>query len=171
MKIRKANLEDLELVMSFIEMTKEDFKANGIDQWQNGYPNDDSIKDDISIRRAYVCTLDDQVVAYFYFSNETDPFYNEISQGQWLNDNPYFVIHRFVVDPKMRGKGIAKWIMEQCSNMIIKFNVDDIRVDTHPDNSGMLSLLKSCSYQYCGKVTVNDGLRLAFQYTSERENV
>lgn len=163
MKIRKAKPSDVEVVMSFITAAKKQFKDLGIDQWQKTYPNDQSIEEDIASSHAYVCTKDNQVIAYFYFNQEEDPYYKQITDGQWLNDNPYYVVHRFVVDPNRRNQEVAQWILQQCIKMCLDLNIHDIRIDTHPDNKGMLMLIEKCGYHYCGKVYVADGLRLAFQ--------
>lgn len=167
MNIRKATAMDIETILSFIKATQEDFEINGINQWQNGYPNRESILQDILSGHGFVCQKGEDVVSYFYFNNEEDPYYEVISEGAWKNSDPYFVIHRFVVDPLMRGQGIAKWILKECSKMISEENITNIRVDTHPDNLGMIKLLQACNYKYCGVVRVKDGLRLAFQYVEK----
>ena len=50
-------------VMRIIADAQADFRARGIDQWQNGYPNEQSIRGDIERGESYVVTRGGQIVA------------------------------------------------------------------------------------------------------------
>lgn len=39
MKFRKAAEKDINAIMNIINQAQNYFKEQGIDQWQNGYPN------------------------------------------------------------------------------------------------------------------------------------
>ena len=47
MKIRKSQLEDIRQIMDVIHDAQESMRANGIPQWQDGYPNEEVISQDI----------------------------------------------------------------------------------------------------------------------------
>ena len=47
MEIRKAVKSDVNNIMKIIKQAQEYFKNQGIDQWQNNYPNIDTINSDI----------------------------------------------------------------------------------------------------------------------------
>ena len=47
MEFRKSRKSDIKEIINIIEEAQSYFKANGIDQWQNGYPNEESIMNDI----------------------------------------------------------------------------------------------------------------------------
>ncbi len=161
--MRPAQKSDIKDIMMIIEATQAQFKLEGLDQWQKGYPNTDTIDRDIQNGNAYVLEEDGAVLAYLYCAVEKDDAYGMIRFGKWLNDDPYAVIHRLVVDPKQRKQGLAVRLMEAVELMLQQSNVSNIRIDTHPNNKAMLSLLEKSQFTYCGQVLVVDGMRYAFQ--------
>jgi len=62
-------------------------------QWKDSYPPGEIIESDINSGKSHVCVCGDTIAAVFYFSVERDPTY-EVIAGQWLNDEPYGVVHR-----------------------------------------------------------------------------
>ena len=49
MEIRKSRMEDIEKIMCVIHEAQESMRTNGIPQWQDGYPNEEVISQDIKI--------------------------------------------------------------------------------------------------------------------------
>ena len=47
MELRTAAPEDLGKIMELIDQAKAFLKRNGVDQWQNGYPDQTCIEEDI----------------------------------------------------------------------------------------------------------------------------
>ena len=47
MILRKTKTTDIPRVMEIINQAKQYFKENDIDQWQDGYPNNMTIQEDI----------------------------------------------------------------------------------------------------------------------------
>ena len=43
MELRKAKREDLEQIMELIDNAKCFLRSQGVDQWQNGYPDNDCL--------------------------------------------------------------------------------------------------------------------------------
>lgn len=43
MELRKSSRSDIESIMKIIHQAQNYFKENGIDQWQNNYPNEETI--------------------------------------------------------------------------------------------------------------------------------
>ena len=48
MEFRRTEVSDLDKVMNIIKQAQNYFKENNIDQWQNNYPNEEVINDDIN---------------------------------------------------------------------------------------------------------------------------
>nr|WP_314603162.1 GNAT family N-acetyltransferase [uncultured Capnocytophaga sp.] len=137
-------------------------KQKGSQQWQDGYPFEETIKNDIAQGYAYVVALEQGIIAYVVISHKEEPTYKEI-KGAWLNNDPYTVIHRMAVGEKGRGKGIASYIMEQAEEISMENSIFSIRVDTNFDNYVMKHILDKKNYVYCGIIQVRDGEREAFQ--------
>lgn len=62
MEFRKAVETDLNAVMNIISQAQNYLKEQGIDQWQNGYPNRQTIINDIENGHSYVLLKDDIIV-------------------------------------------------------------------------------------------------------------
>ena len=54
MHVRASEIKDLSRVMDLINQAKDYFKDNGINQWQKGYPDINTILDDILSGNSYV---------------------------------------------------------------------------------------------------------------------
>ena len=111
MKIRTTEERDLPAVMEILHQAQAYFKAQGIDQWQDGYPDEATIRQDIQNGTAYLVELDGIVAACATIAFTPDENYTTMVSGQWLTDRPYAVIHRIAVDDKLKGRGIAGWIL------------------------------------------------------------
>lgn len=119
-------------------------------QWNSVYPGKKDIKDGIADGTSYVCVDGDEVVATFYFNIGDDPTYAEIREGDWVNHDPYAVIHRIAV--KYHGRGIVDECFDFCFN---KF--PNLKIDTHKDNIPMQKCLSRCGFEYCGIITTWNG--------------
>lgn len=90
-----------------------------------------------------------------------DSVYDHI-EGDWLNANPYKVIHRIAISNDYVGKKLT----HQMVDFVFKyFNVSDIRIDTHKKNRAMIKSLESQGFVLCGTVHVTtdtDSSRLAY---------
>ena len=54
MEFRKTIKTDIDSVMNIIRQAQEYFKIQGINQWQDNYPNPDVINSDIAKGESYV---------------------------------------------------------------------------------------------------------------------
>jgi Cof subfamily protein (haloacid dehalogenase superfamily) len=157
---------DLPEVMRIIADAQSDFRARGIDQWQNGYPNEVAIRRDIARGESYVVTRGGQVVATAMITFAPDPNYAVIYGGEWLLAAPksYATIHRIAVDLGERGQGIAEWIVGQTERMCRKRGADSLRIDTHRDNRSMQRVAEKNGMTLCGIIHLADGAeRLAYE--------
>ena len=157
---------DLPEVMRIIADAQADFRARGIDQWQNGYPNEQSIRGDIERGESYVVTRGEQIVATAMITFAPDPNYAVIDDGEWLLAAPksYATIHRISVDLAERGQGIAEWIVGQTERMCRKRGADSLRIDTHRDNRSMQRVAEKNGMTLCGIIHLADGAeRLAYE--------
>ena len=157
MIIRKTVMSDIDVVCGIYEGARAFMRSYGnLDQWKDGNPSREVVERDIRAGKSYVCVVDDEIAAVFYYSVERDPTYTKID-GAWLNDEPYGVLHRIARARDASGAGAfcLNWCFGQCSNL---------RVDTHRDNAPMRGLLGKLGFVYCGIIWLENGdERLAFQ--------
>ena len=157
MEIRKATYEDIDTMMTIIRQAQLYFFNNGIDQWQDGYPNPNQLHNDITKGNSYVL-CDDKIVATMYFAIEEDINYPGI-KGKWLTGirDDYGVIHRIVVDENCKGKAYAKILLDYAVERCKENNINSIRIDTHKDNLSMQRFLFKNNFKLCGDITLQSG--------------
>lgn len=82
--MRRAHEEDIKSIVSIINNARYYLKEQGLSQWQSGYPNQDTIEEDLVLQRGFVLVVDHQVAGYTAILAGEDPIYTLIEDGQWL---------------------------------------------------------------------------------------
>ena len=112
MNFRKSTKSDVSKIMEIVKQAQEYFKSQGIDQWQNNYPNDEVINNDINNGESYVMLDGDDIVATTVISFAKEKSYENILDGKWITNGDYGVIHRIAVDNTHKGKGLSHKIIK-----------------------------------------------------------
>jgi len=154
MKIRKTVSADMSTIMEIIGDAQRYLRSCGVDQWQEGYPTAETIAEDIRRGNSYAVIEDGEIAGTVVVSFDGEPNYAEIRNGEWVNAEPYAVIHRIAVSDRYRNRGVATEIMRFAEQMCREREVGNIRVDTHSDNLSMQRLLAKFDYEYCGEITI-----------------
>ena len=162
MLIRKAFEDDIPALMHIFESAKGIMRASGnLHQWGVGYPSPEVVRCDIERGVCYVATneVTGEIEATMAFIPGPDSTYSYIENGSWLNDNPYYVIHRIAVAAP--GKGYARLLLDWAFE-----RADTVRIDTHRDNVIMHHTLRKYGFSYCGVIYLANGdARDAYQFT------
>lgn len=158
MNIRASKIKDLNSVMGIYERARRFMQEQGnSNQWINGYPSEELIRQEISNDHSFVCENENgEIVGTFCFIIGDDPTYTRIDNGKWLNDYPYGTIHRLASSGKEKGISdkCIQWCFTQCKN---------IRADTHHDNTIMQAILKKHGFEECGIIYISNGTpRIAY---------
>ncbi|MBL1221188.1 GNAT family N-acetyltransferase [Chryseobacterium sp. L7] len=161
-KLRKAEIEDRDVIWEIIQQSIERRKQDGSTQWQNGYPNIGTVESDIAKGFAYVLTVDKEIAVYAALILNDEPAYSTI-EGAWLSDGEFVVVHRVAVDGKFAGQGMVKKLFDHIEDFTRSHGIQSIKVDTNYDNIAMLKILESKGYSYCGEVLLADGMRKAYE--------
>ena len=161
-EMREAHIAEVGQIWKIIQQAIERRKNEGSTQWQNGYPNQDTIESDISKNFGYVLTVDGDIAVYTALILNNEPAYSSI-EGAWLSTGEFVVIHRVAVDEKFFGKGLVKILFDKIEEFTKKQGIQSIKVDTNYDNIAMLKILESKGYSYCGEVMLAGGMRKAFE--------
>ena len=165
MNFRKTKTEEIPQVMKMIDQAKVYMKSQGIDQWQNGYPNAEEIGKDIEKGYSYVMEDEGKIIGTMAVLFANDPNYAKIYEGAWkTTEEPYVAIHRVTVDEDCKGKGIAGAMMEAVEALCRERGVRSIKNDTHRDNKSMQRFQAKAGFEYCGIIYLADGAeRIAFE--------
>ena len=162
MVLRLAKIEEVAIIWEILQDAIAQRKKDGSDQWQNGYPNEQTIKDDIQNGNGYVMMHDNEIVAYAAIVFGIEQSYIEI-KGKWLSNNACVVVHRVATQASLKGKGIATQLFLLIEDFCIQKNIYSIKVDTNFDNQPMLRILEKLNYSFCGDILVSGSPRLAFE--------
>lgn len=161
--IKKSTTADIDSIMLLAKAARQIMKDNGNPtQWTDNHPSRETIEDDVQHADSYViCKAEGEIVGTFVFREGPDPSYAQIYEGKWIDDiHPYHVIHRVMSTPDAHG--IFAAIMDYCNK-----HADNLRIDTHRNNSIMQHLIKKYGFHYCGIVHIidldTDFERLAYQ--------
>ncbi len=157
--IRHASMADLPVILDLRDQAREIMRSYGnVNQWPKGYPLQEKFENDIKQGHSYVM-IDNKglIVGTFAFIPGPDVTYKTIYDGQWLDDEPYYVIHRVASTPESHG--ILDTLLDYCETIF-----PNIRIDTHEDNIIMRKGLEKHGYRYCGIIhLLNGDERMAYQ--------
>ena len=159
---RKATPSEIPQIWTIIQQAIVRRKNDGSQQWQDGYPNEDVIKQDITKGIGYVLTDDNTIIGYAAILFNEEPAY-ELIKGTWLTNEEFVVVHRVAISDNYIGKGLAQKIFLFTEDLAIENKIFSIKVDTNFDNIPMLKILEKLGYSYCGEVYFRGDARKAFE--------
>lgn len=163
---RKATYDDLPGMLALVGQAQAFMATLNIDQWQDGYPDEAILTEDIRVGRIYVFDDDGKIASITVITDEPEPVYDTL-EGRWLSDEPYMTIHRMALDDAHRHSGIASRIVDHAVKMAQELNLSSVRADTHRGNKAMRRFLEKSGFVECGLVTyatkAGDPLRVAYE--------
>ncbi|WP_077369933.1 GNAT family N-acetyltransferase [Anaerosalibacter sp. Marseille-P3206] len=170
MEFRLAVESDVDNIMDIIKQAQNYLKNQGIDQWQDNYPNYETIKNDIKNNNCYVLLKDNTIVGTVAAIFGEEITYKNIYNGEWLSDKEYVTIHRLAISSDYKGLGLSSIILNKIEELCISKNIYSIRVDTHEKNLSMQNFLRKAGFQYCGIIYLeNDDKRIAFEKIIDKQ--
>ncbi len=160
--LRAAMMADAPAIWQIFQQAIAQRKRDGSRQWQNNYPNENTVREDIEKDYCFVLTENDQVVAVAAVIFEPEPAYNKID-GAWLTHGDYAVVHRLALADAVKGRGMAAKLFQLIEPLCVSRGFYSIKIDTYFDNAPMLHLLEKLGYTYCGEVFFNGAVCKAFE--------
>ncbi|KRO04700.1 acetyltransferase [Levilactobacillus paucivorans] len=156
--IKRATRRDLSTIMALIDHAKEQLKAAGSPQWQDGYPDLATLTADVDAQHCWLLDVDGQVAGTATMIIGDDPNYQHIEDGQWQNNQePYATIHRIAIGPGFRGQHLSHYFFSNLISAAYREGVRNFRVDTHQQNQQMQAIATTFGYKYRGTIYVDDG--------------
>lgn len=159
----KPRLDDIDDIMKIIGQAKRRMKKMGLDQWQDGYPDEETVRNDKRKHQAVFVMNWFGPAAYAAIVFGKDPYYEHID-GKWISDGePYVTVHRLAVADEFLGLDLAKHVLRFAERKARAKGVRWFRIDTHHDNIPMRNLIRDFGFTFCGVVQVRDGKRMAYE--------
>lgn len=166
--IRETEERDIGAVLVLYEKAKASLRERGIPQWQDGYPNEESLRRDMADHVSYVMEEEGEVIGTACIQLKDDPNYSYVEGGQWLNEEPYAVIHRITVSYEKKGRGYAGRFFAFAEQLAREDGRRNVRADTHQKNASMKKALETFGFRACGTVYMADGApRIAYHKVIE----
>lgn len=124
-------------------------QENGIDQWDNLYPNPADIAADIAAEDLIVGEDESgKLVCTFAVNRECEEEYDACPWG--YPDEPYIVVHRLAVNPEYHRQGVAKNAMVLVETKAKEKGIRTIRLDTFTGNPAGAALYESLGFKIIG---------------------
>ncbi|WP_264520906.1 GNAT family N-acetyltransferase [Flavobacterium sp. N1994] len=161
-QFRLATLSEVPAIWGILQQAIQRRKADGSNQWQDGYPNPEVVTQDIEKGVGYLITFNTTIIAYTAILINDEPEYDTI-EGQWLTHHDFVVYHRVAVSDAFLGQGVAKRMLAYIEDYARQNQIYSLKVDTNFDNAPMLTLLQNNGYVYCGEVYFRGSPRKAFE--------
>lgn len=166
--LRHATRADVPAIMAIIADAKALLKADGSPQWQDGYPDETAIQQDIMAQQSWVLMVDGQVAGTAAQVIGDDANYHEITGGTgWQNrQDPYATIHRIALGKAFAGQHLSHFFFSNLISAAYQTGIRNFRIDTHQMNQRMQAIALSLGYQFRGIVHVaepGDNARRAYE--------
>ena len=152
MIIRKANKTDLDNIMLMYKSCVKGMLANDIDQWDDTYPDIETISQDLEKQSYYVAEIEGEIIGGINIDQNQDPTYLDIN---WQDtSNQFLVVHRLGLKEKNWGDGIGKDLMIFAEELVIKKNLKSIRLDTYSGNPKAMEFYRILGYKELGTINL-----------------
>jgi GNAT superfamily N-acetyltransferase len=156
-----AQEKDLAVAMDIINSAKKLLRDSGVDQWQNGYPDETSILQDIHSGKGFFIEKNGEKLGYLCVDYDGEPAYEHL-KGEWGTPEPYVVVHRMAFAPAARGKGLTEAVFHIVEEMSRARGVHAFRVDTDDDNLRMKHILDKNGFTYRGTIWFDNSVKIAY---------
>ena len=160
--IRRATIGDIASIMGIVRSAQQALCELGIDQWQDGYPRNADIEEDIKQGVGYVATERDTVIGYVAIVLTGEPTYEQIVD-LWHTSEQYVVVHRLCVNSSARRQGIALRLMQHAATQARRAGYSAFRIDTHKGNTRMIGMMQRLGFKHVGKIVYESGEREAYE--------
>ena len=148
MNYSKADTNQIEEVFSVYSAAIKTMEMQGINQWDEIYPDKPTIAEDIVKNQMYIGTIDGNIAVCFVLNEEYD---EEYKNGSWQwPDSRFCVIHRLCVNPEFQHQGIAAETMKYIENLCKSTGYDSIRLDCFTENPYSRKLYEKARYSVVG---------------------
>ncbi len=150
MKIRKAQTSDLENIMKMYKSCVAGMIKSGIDQWDDTYPDTETITQDLENQTYYVAEEKREIIGGINIDQNQDPTYLDVN---WQDiSNQFLVVHRLGVKEKNWGDGIGKDLMIFTEKLVMEKDLKSIRLDTYSGNPKAMEFYIRLGYRELGAI-------------------
>ena len=123
---------------------------NGIEQWDDTYPNTEIISEDLNVGTYYVSEMDGAIIGGINIDKNQDDTYLALD---WEDKSDSFlVVHRLGVKEEFWNKKIGKDLMLFTEKLVIEKGMKSIRLDTYSGNPKAMEFYRRLGYTELGTI-------------------
>ena len=152
MIIRKANKSDLDNIMLMYKSCVKGMLENGIDQWDETYPNAGVIMEDLIAQTYYVAEIESTIIGGINIDQNQDKTYLDIDWSD--TSNQFLVVHRLGVKEEFWDKKIGKDLMLFTEKLVTEKELKSIRLDTYSGNPKAMEFYRRLGYRELGTINL-----------------
>lgn len=178
MEIFEASENQINAILSLCKNCSVHMLNQGIDQWDEVYPNKAAFLEDIKNHSLFLAVSNspdiqgsssedssenifEHILGCIVLNEHQDPEYAEV---EWqYTPQKVAVIHRLMVDPQYQGQGIAQHLMSFVERRAKERGYGAIRLDTFVENEPAIRFYKKRGYNVVGNVYFRKGKFLCFE--------
>ncbi|MBQ4104823.1 MAG: GNAT family N-acetyltransferase [Clostridia bacterium] len=161
LEFRKAAIEDLPPVLDIYREGVRNMISNGINQWDDEYPNEKVISEDIRKGELNLCICNGEIAAAYALNTHADPDYDN---AKWQNpDANWCAMHRLCVSPRFHRRGIATACMLNIEQDALSQGFEAVHLDTFSGNSRAMELYNKLGYKQVGEMFWTRGRFVIFE--------
>ena len=149
MRIEPAIAADVPEVMGIITRCVTAMRAGGIQQWDETYPNLETVANDFAAHALFVIREARSCIAAVCL-NEVQPEQYAPLPWQYVGGRA-LVIHRLCVDPATQQRGAGRALMDFAEDFARRGGFASIRLDAYTGHPRALKLYERRGYQFVGQ--------------------
>ena len=152
MIIKKANKTDLDNIMLMYKSCVKGMLANDIDQWDDTYPDIETISQDLEKQSYYIAEEKGEIIGGINIDKNQDKTYLDID---WEDKtNSFLIVHRLGVKEEFWNKKIGKDLMIFTEELVIEKGLKSIRLDTYSGNPKAMEFYRRLGYRELGTINL-----------------
>jgi GNAT superfamily N-acetyltransferase len=153
-EICQANLVDITGLMDLVRACILNMQSQGIDQWDDVYPDRGTIQRDIDDGAVFIAKIAGVIAGMATLNEHQDPEYTEVP---WRFLGRPGIIHRLMVAPTAEGKGVARALMRFLETRGESIGYNCIRLDVFVQNPRAVRFYELSAYHRAGQVRFRKG--------------
>jgi len=164
--IRRATPADAAELLQLVRDCVAAMRAAGIEQWDEVYPNAETIARGTVAGTLHVLWEGETILASITIDSNMDPLWQGMD---WSTDGePAVAVHRLMVHPSCQGRGHAKHLMQHAETVAREQGCRSIRLDTFLQNPAAMALYPRLGYRRTGTAMMRKGEFVGFEKVWQR---
>ena len=149
--ISTGMMNEIDAIIQLTKACGQHMRDNGIDQWDEDYPNHAVIERDLETKTLFAYREHNKIIGIVVLNETQDEEYKEMNWSTSDNDRN-LVVHRLAVLPHHQGRGIGRILMDFAEQWASTNNYDAIRLDTYSQNPRNQRFYRQRGYTELGAV-------------------